>query len=90
MAERDDRDRQQASPVRARDRSIALVILGTILLTPPLGRIFQIDAKLWGMPAVLIYLFTVWILLILGARALSGPLSRGDREGRDAGPGGDP
>ena len=87
------RPRQFLSSRRARDRSTVLLALGIALLVSPMAGIFQLSAKLGGIPVTLIYLFAVWALLILGALLLSNKLSSSDSshlrdvdpEGRDQG-----
>ena len=64
---------------KARDRALILPLAGVILLTPPVAGIFQLDAKIAGMPFTLLYLFAVWAILIAGAAALSRQL-RGQDE----------
>lgn len=59
---------------KIRDRSIALLLLGVVLLMPPLVRIAQIETTVFGLPFALVYLFAVWALLVLGAAALARPL----------------
>ncbi|MGJ3259221.1 MAG: hypothetical protein ACFE0S_06405 [Rhodospirillales bacterium] len=59
---------------KIRDRSIALLLLGVVLLMPPLVRIAQIDTNVFGLPFALVYLFAVWALLVLGAALLARPL----------------
>jgi Fe2+ transport system protein B len=56
---------------KARDRAMILPIVGVLLLVPPLAGIFQLDIKIAGVPFTLIYLFTVWAVLIAGAALLS-------------------
>lgn len=56
---------------KIRDRSIALVLVGTILLLPPVAGISHVDSKIGGIPVSLLYVFTVWAFLIAGAAALS-------------------
>lgn len=63
---------------KARDRSIALLLLGTVLLMPPIGTIFLIDTSVFGLPFPLIYIFIVWVLLIVGGAWLVRALQDGD------------
>lgn len=63
---------------KTRDRSIALLIAGAVLLTPPLAGISLIDGSIGGLPIPLLYVFAVWILLISGAALLSRPLVESD------------
>ncbi len=73
-----DRANQHLIRRKTRDRSIALLIAGAVLLTPPLAGISLIDGSLAGVPIPLIYVFAVWILLIVGAGLLSRPLTESD------------
>ena len=66
------------SRCKARDRSIVLVLVGTVILMPPVAGIALIDAKIGGIPFSLLYVFVVWALLIAGAAALARPLLRSD------------
>lgn len=80
---------QQLLQRKARDRSIALLLIGCALLMPPIAGLSLIDGKIAGVPVPLLYLFFVWILLIAGAKYLSRPLRNGDETpapGADAGP----
>lgn len=63
---------------KARDRSIALLLLGSVFLMPPIGAIFLIDATLFGVPFPLVYIFVIWVLLIIGAAALVKALQAND------------
>ena len=56
---------------KAQDRALILPLLGLILWMPPFADVFELDAKVAGVPFLLIYLFVVWALLILGAWRLS-------------------
>ncbi len=69
---------------KARDRAAILPLIGALLLTPPLAGIFQIEARIGGVPFLLVYLFAVWALLIAGAAVLArrlGEAGTGDEEG---------
>ena len=63
---------------KTRDRALVLPLIGLMLLLPPAAGIFHLEYKLFGVPFTLIYLFTVWALLIAGAAALSRRLRNGD------------
>jgi hypothetical protein len=65
---------------KIRDRALILPLVGLLLLTPPLANIFELDARLNGVPIVLVYVFAVWAGLVAGAILLSRGL-------RDADPG---
>lgn len=56
---------------KSRDRAMILLLAGLILVTPPVGGIFQLDVKVAGVPFTLIYLFIVWAALILGTALLA-------------------
>ena len=59
---------------KARDRSLALLLAGIVLLMPPAVGISLIEATFLGIPVPLIYLFCVWVTLIAGAAILSNTL----------------
>ena len=73
-----DRAELQLRRSKAKDRSLALVIIGAALLLPPLAGLFQMETKLFGLPVTLVYLFFVWALLIAGAARLASRLSEND------------
>ncbi len=56
---------------KSRDRALILFLAGLLLVTPPVGGIFQLDLKIAGVPFTLIYLFAVWAVLILGTALLA-------------------
>ncbi len=56
---------------KTNDRAVVLLLVGCLLLTPPLAGIFQLDIKVLGIPFTGFYLFAVWGCLIAGAAALS-------------------
>ena len=85
-----DRTDPQLSRRKLRDRSIALVLVGVILLMPPVVGISLIDGKLGGVPIPLLYVFAVWALLIAGAVALARPLRDSDKTMASAEPPDDP
>lgn len=59
---------------KIRDRSIALLLAGILVLLPPIAGISLIEKKIGGVPFALLYVFAVWALLIAGAAALARPL----------------
>lgn len=73
-----DRKNDLLSRRTAPDRSIALLLVGTVLLLPPLATIFLIDGKLAGVPIPLLYILIVWGLLIAGGAVLARPLREND------------
>lgn len=58
------------------DRALILLLVGCLLLMPPLANIFQLDVRVMGIPFTGIYLFVVWGVLIVGAAFLSNRLQR--------------
>ena len=43
---------------------MALFLLGALLLTPPLLIVFNQPTRVFGVPALYLYLFVVWAVLI--------------------------
>jgi len=64
---------------KIRDRSVALLLVGVVLLMPPMVRIAQIDTTVFGLPFALVYLFSVWGLLVIGGALLARPLRDGEK-----------
>lgn len=56
---------------RLRDRSAVLLLLGLILLMPPLAIVFHLEIKIAGIPFTLVYLFGIWAVLIAAAMRIS-------------------
>ena len=73
-----DRAEQEIRRRKARDRSMALAIVGLALILPPFAGLFQLEGRIANLPATLVYLFVVWGGLILGAALLSRRLDDGD------------
>lgn len=73
-----DRGARQFRHRKARDRSVALLLLGGVVLMPPIGAIFLIDATVFGVPFLLAYIFVVWVLLIIGGASLVRALQDND------------
>ena len=63
---------------KARDRSIALVVVGTALLMPPLVGMALVDGSVAGIPIPLVYVSVVWAALIAAAAALARPLQNSE------------
>ncbi len=53
-----------------RERAIALFILGGLVMNFPIMSLFSVDGFLFGIPALYIYVFSAWLLLIVLAAAL--------------------
>lgn len=47
--------------------ALFITILGTMLIMPPLARLFEDELRIAGIPVKVIYLFVVWAALIVGA-----------------------
>lgn len=74
---------------KARDRSIALVLVGSVLLLPPLIGVSLVGGTVAGLPVPLLYVFAVWAALIAGAALLARPLQESEtgaspEDGNDA------
>ena len=66
---------------------MVLLVVGTVLLMPPVAGIFLIDGMLGGLPIPLLYVFAVWTGLILCTAVLAPLLRDGDDSSRQAGMG---
>ncbi len=56
---------------RRRERTAGLFLLGFLIFNYPLVSLFSADFMLLGIPLLYLYLFTCWLLLIVGtARAI--------------------
>ncbi len=64
-----------------------LTILGLIVIVPPVVTLFNHDTTFLGVPQIVVYLFSIWFLLIIGTvlltRFLAPDRARGDEEGSD-------
>jgi hypothetical protein len=58
-----------ATPGRVRDAAALLPLAGLVLLMPPLITLFAVEADWLGVPAIVAYVFGVWLGLI-GCAAL--------------------
>ncbi|MEM7668535.1 MAG: hypothetical protein AAF317_05200 [Pseudomonadota bacterium] len=56
---------------KARDGALILPMVGLLFLTPPVANMFAVDGLIFGIPVLVAYIFTVWGILILCARALA-------------------
>jgi len=63
-------------PGKTRDRAMVLPLAGFALLMPPLGGAFQLEFKIAGVPFTLVYLFSVWAVLIFCGWRLSRQLGQ--------------
>lgn len=71
---------------KIRDRAMVLPLIGLALLVPPIASIFQLDARVGGLPFTALYLFGVWAALIVGAAVLARELRRELEAAGDPGP----
>ena len=71
MGRREAGDEQPLRRQKTRDRAIVLPLIGLALFVPPVAAIFQLDARIAGLPLTAVYLFGVWAALIIGAALLS-------------------
>lgn len=60
-----------------RDAALLTPIAGLILISPPVITLFATDARIFGAPTIVLYIFAVWLLLILIARRLAARLDEG-------------
>ena len=68
-----------ARPEAKGERSLGLFALGLLIFNPPLLSIFSVEASLFGLPLLYLFLFGAWAMLI-GLLALNaGSGSRRDR-----------
>ena len=54
-------------------RSLAVFLLGLVLLNPPLIIVFNVDTAVLGVPLLYLYLFLAWGALIALARLAARP-----------------
>jgi hypothetical protein len=66
-----------------RDRLIGLFVLGVVLFNPPILNLF--GGTIFGWPALFVYLFAAWALLIAGI-AFVAERSAGPADDRKAPP----
>ena len=66
-----DRIDREAQSKKLKDKAALIPIIGMLFLIPPIAGIFQIDAKIFGIPFTLLYLFIIWAGLIIGTSILS-------------------
>jgi hypothetical protein len=52
-------------PGLTHERLVALFLLGVLLFTPPFLGIFNTPDRVLGLPALYLYLFAAWTLLIV-------------------------
>ena len=73
---------------RRRDAAFVLPAFGALVLLPPFLNLFNRGVLVFGIPLEVAYLFTVWMVLVLGALAMAGRPGQGGGQGD--GPNGGP
>lgn len=68
------------TPRKLEHAALFLVLFGVMLFLPPLALVFNFPARIFGLPYEVVYLFTAWLALIVGAAWLSRHLPR-DEDG---------
>lgn len=69
-------EREQPVRQRIRDAATILPFAATALLVPPLIGIFAAPVALGGIPLIVLYIFTVWAIVIVSAFVLARQLAR--------------
>ena len=62
---------QRPRAEKIRQVALLLPLFGLFLLLPPAVRVFALPASLWGMPVIVIYVFSIWAALIVGTAVLT-------------------
>ncbi|KAA5605933.1 hypothetical protein F1188_07870 [Roseospira marina] len=75
--ESDDGPPLAPAPRRWRDLAMLLPAFGTLLWMPPVVGLTASGGAIWGVPAIVVYLFGVWALLIALAALVAVRLGRG-------------
>lgn len=57
--------------VKREDVAFLFPFFGIIVLTPPILNLFAVNRLVFGVPLEVVYLFTVWLGLIVGAMILA-------------------
>jgi hypothetical protein len=70
-------------PRRWRDLAVLLPVVGFTLLSPPVIGLFVSDARPFGVPGIVVYVFAVWAALIAAAALSSRGLRASDRPKAD-------
>lgn len=68
--------REQPDRRRIRDAATVLPFVATALLMPPLIGIFVVPVAPGGIPLIVLYVFTVWAVVIVSAFFLARRLAR--------------
>lgn len=73
----------QLSRRKTRDKSVAILIVGIVLLMPPIVRTSLFEGNILGIPYTVFYMFGVWALLILCAAIIAPRLRDSDKSRQD-------
>ncbi len=68
------------------ERWMALFLVGVLAFSPPLLLVFNVRATLFGIPALYLYMFFVWTMIIAVAALISTRSSRGKGESNPSPP----
>lgn len=65
--------------MRKREHAVFMLpVFGAVLIIPPILTLFNVQMRLFGVPLEAIYLFTIWLLLIIGAAITSWRMPRSE------------
>jgi hypothetical protein len=56
---------------RLGDRACFLALLTFLLLSPPILTLFGTGSRIFGVPLLIVYCFTIWLAAILAGRHIS-------------------
>ncbi len=74
---------------RLADRALVLTVATFVLLTPPILGIFDVSVPIFGLPALHVYCFAVWLVVIALGAMLASRLARLQPDYRHTGGGAD-
>ena len=60
-----------ASLDQLNERAFTLPVIGFLMLTPPVLLIFNDDTEIFGFPALYLYAFLIWVILIIAGRLMT-------------------
>lgn len=63
---------------KIRDTIMALALIGTWLMMPPMLEVFQGPSAIFGMPTIVVYLFGVWLALIVTTALVARHVARSE------------
>lgn len=81
---------ERAPSPRVQNLAVLLPLLGVFLLMPPFVTLFASEARPWGVPLVVAYVFGVWVVLLAAAALLSRVLVPADSRAAAQAPPADP